>query len=81
VRLGIEEVARFREQVRLRPVELSDALEIDLGSRVPDASYHRANRTLNLVPPALAGRELPGWVERALLAAVGQTEAVDRIAG
>jgi transcription-repair coupling factor (superfamily II helicase) len=81
VRLGIEEVARFREQVRLRPVELSDALEIDLGSRVPDASYHRVNRTLNLVPPTLAGRELSGWVERALLAAVGQTEAVDRIAG
>jgi transcription-repair coupling factor (superfamily II helicase) len=81
VRLGIEEVARFRDQVRLRPVELSDALEIDLGSRVPDATYHRANRTLNLVPPVLSGRELSGWVERALLAAVGKTETVGRIAG
>jgi transcription-repair coupling factor (superfamily II helicase) len=81
VRLGIEEVARFREQVRLRPVELSEELALEVASRVPDATYHRANRTLNLVPPILAGRDLPAWVERALLAAAGEIEAVDRIAG
>ena len=45
------------------------------------ATYHRANRTLNLVPPILTGRDLPGWVERTLLAAVGDVETVDRIAG
>jgi hypothetical protein len=29
----------------------------------------------------MGGRELPGWVERTLLAAAGKLEAVDRIAG
>jgi transcription-repair coupling factor (superfamily II helicase) len=81
VRLGIEEVGRFRDQVRLRPAELSDAMASDLPVRVSGASYHRANRTLNLVPPVMGGRELPGWVERTLLEAVGLRDAVDRIAG
>ena len=40
-----------------------------------------ANRTLNLVPPIMRGRDLPGWVERTMLAAVGERDAVDRIAG
>jgi transcription-repair coupling factor (superfamily II helicase) len=81
VRLGIEEVGRFRDQVRLRPVELPESLVVDLGARVPGATYHGANRTLNLVPQMMGGRELPGWVERTLLAATGSLEAVDRIAG
>jgi transcription-repair coupling factor (superfamily II helicase) len=81
VQLGIEEVGRFRDQVRLRPVALPESLVVDLGVRVPGATYHGANGTLNLVPRMMGGRELPGWVERTLLAAAGKLEAVDRIAG
>ena len=35
----------------------------------------------HLVPPIMGGRDLPGWVERTVLAAVGERDAVDRIAG
>jgi transcription-repair coupling factor (superfamily II helicase) len=69
-RLEIEEVTTFREQVRIRPVDLPDHLAIDLGSRVPGASLHRATRTLNFTPTTRAGRDLPGEVERAMLRSV-----------
>jgi transcription-repair coupling factor (superfamily II helicase) len=71
VALGVREVTTFRTQVRLRSVVLPDHLEFDLSSRVPGASYHRTTATVNLDPERVPGAELPGWVERGLLAAVG----------
>ncbi len=73
-RLGITEVSTFRQQVRARPVEMAEWLLLDLGTRVPGASYHATTRTLNLEPKVMGGPELPGWVEDALLAAVGERE-------
>ena len=72
--LGVEEVATFREQVRIRPVALDDALLSDLGERVPRATYHDAKQTLNLVPERLFGVDLVRWVEARLLDAAGRTE-------
>ncbi|MBI4260126.1 MAG: transcription-repair coupling factor, partial [Actinobacteria bacterium] len=69
--LGIEEVSTFRSQVRIRPIGLPDTLRLGLEERVPGASYHVATRTLNLKPPVMGGPDLPGWVERGLLEAVG----------
>jgi transcription-repair coupling factor (superfamily II helicase) len=74
-RLGITEVSTFRQQVRLRPVELPDRLRVDLEVRVPVASYHGATRTLNLEPGVMGGPELPGWVERTLLEALEESQA------
>ena len=69
--LGIEEVSTYREQVRIRPVALDDALRVDLPDRVPGSTYHEAKRTLNLAPERIAGADLPGWVEARLREAVG----------
>ena len=66
-RCGVTEVTTFRDQIRLRPVELSEADELELAGRVQDARYHRTTHTLNLrSDPAVAGRDLPGWVQRRL---------------
>ncbi len=70
-RLGVEEVSTYRQQVRLKPVELPEALEVDLSSRVPGATFHRTTATLNLLPEGVFGAELPAWVEAALLRSVG----------
>ena len=74
--LGVEEIATFREQVRIRPLALDDALLSDLGERVPRASYHDAKQTLNLVPERLFGVELVRWIQARLLDAAGRTESV-----
>src|SRR5438094_8356675 len=47
-RIGVDEVTTFRDEVRLRPVELSDEMQVDLKDRVPEASYHRVTMTLNI---------------------------------
>ncbi|HWO71775.1 MAG TPA: transcription-repair coupling factor [Actinomycetota bacterium] len=73
-RLGVEEVTTYRDEVRLRPVGLPEALLVDLSERVPGSSYHAATRTLNLRPERVAGAELPAWVEARLLEAVGEAE-------
>ena len=73
---GVEEVSTYREQVRIRPVDLPDAMRIDLTERVPGASFHEAKRTLNLAPERVAGHELPGWVEAHLRAALGETVSI-----
>ena len=70
-RLGVEEVSTYRDQVRVRPLSLPGSLEVDLAQRVPNAVYHRTTATLNLSPERVASAELPAWVERALLGAVG----------
>jgi hypothetical protein len=52
-------------------VGLPEALRLDLGERVPGATYHAAKRTLNLTPDRVAGADLPAWVEARLREAVG----------
>ena len=75
--LGVEEVSTYREQVRIRPVELpDDALRLDLAERVPGATFHEAKRTLNLAPERVASTELPAWVEARLREAVGETVSI-----
>jgi transcription-repair coupling factor (superfamily II helicase) len=71
-RLGVTEVNTFRTQVRLKPLDLPDRLQLDLVSRVPDGAYHSVTKTLNLTPVILGGPSLPGWIEEQLLAAVDE---------
>ena len=42
--LGVEEIATFRDQVRVKPVAIPDALRLDLPERVPEASFHPKSR-------------------------------------
>jgi transcription-repair coupling factor (superfamily II helicase) len=74
--IGIEEVSTYREQVRIRPVPLDDALRLDVADRVPGSAFHEAKRTLNLTPERIAGADLPGWVEARIREAIGETVAV-----
>ena len=69
-RLGVEEISTYRQQVRIKPVELDEALEVDLADRVAGATFHAATATLNLEPGGVTGAELPAWVESALLRSV-----------
>jgi transcription-repair coupling factor (superfamily II helicase) len=77
-RLGVEEVSTFRDQVRIRPVRIDDALLLDLGERVPGATFHAAKQTLNLGPDRIAGADLPAWVEARLHEALGEPATVVR---
>jgi transcription-repair coupling factor (superfamily II helicase) len=79
-RLGATELTTYRDQVRVKPVALSEEHEIELGSRVPGTTYHRTTSTLNVSPGRVAGSNLPGLVEQALLAATGSEIASVRIA-
>jgi transcription-repair coupling factor (superfamily II helicase) len=80
-RLGVDEVTTYRQQVRIKPITLPSSLEVDLGQRVPEATYHGTTGTLNLLPDRVAGTDLPGWVEDRLLRATGSEERVARMAG
>jgi transcription-repair coupling factor (superfamily II helicase) len=80
-RLGVMEVSTYKDQVRVKPVDLPSSLELELPQRVAKASYHRTTRTLNLTPDRIAGTELPAWVEQQLMRATGAEEAVARMAG
>ncbi|MGH7540962.1 MAG: TRCF domain-containing protein, partial [Gemmatimonadota bacterium] len=80
-RLGVEEVSTYRDQVRLRPVALPEALRLDLGDRATGATFHEARATLNLVPDRVAGADLPGWVEDRLREAVGDAVTVGEASG
>ncbi|HET7235443.1 MAG TPA: DEAD/DEAH box helicase, partial [Actinomycetota bacterium] len=71
--LEIEEVSTYRQQVRVRPLVLSEAAELELATTVPGAAYHRTTSTLNLDPGRVAGAELPAWVEGALSLVAGGT--------
>jgi transcription-repair coupling factor (superfamily II helicase) len=73
---GVEEVSTYREQVRIRPVELPEALRLDLADRVPGATFHEAKRTLNLSPERVASTDLPGWVEDRLRDAIGDAVSI-----
>jgi transcription-repair coupling factor (superfamily II helicase) len=75
-RLGVGEVSTYRQQVRLKPLELPEALELDLAERVPGARYLRTTATLNLDIGRVPGAELPGLVERGMVRAMGEDEVV-----
>jgi len=79
--LGIEEVSTYREQVRIRPVELPEALRLDVAERVPGATFHEAKRTLNLAPERVASTELPAWVEARLREALEKTVSIAQEVG
>ena len=80
-RLGVEEISTYRQQVRVKPLALSESLELELPASAPGATYHRATTTLNLDPERRASAELPGWVEAALLRVTGSQEDVARMPG
>ncbi|HLA93046.1 MAG TPA: TRCF domain-containing protein, partial [Actinomycetota bacterium] len=71
--LSVEEVSTYRKQVRIKPLALSEIAELELAACIPGATYHRTTATLNLDPERVAGAELPGWVEAAMLQAAGAT--------
>ncbi|MGH2682997.1 MAG: transcription-repair coupling factor, partial [Actinomycetota bacterium] len=62
--LGIEEVATYRDQIRIRPVEVDE-------TALPDrTAYHASTQTLNLNPaPGQMGPGLPAWIRSNLLVA------------
>jgi transcription-repair coupling factor (superfamily II helicase) len=68
--LGVEEIATWRDQVRLSPVVIPPELRFDLEERVFKASFHEETSTLNLVPQRVFGTDLVRFVERWLLEAV-----------
>jgi transcription-repair coupling factor (superfamily II helicase) len=70
--VGVEEISTYRNQIRLTPVAIGDALQLDLGERVPGATYHPVRRTLNLVPERVFGAELVRWVEDRLRLSTGE---------
>jgi len=71
-RLGVEEVSTYRDQIRIAPLALPDALLVDLTERVPTASFHAAKATLNLTPGRIFGADLVRWVETRLREAAGE---------
>ena len=81
VRLGVDEISTYRKQVRVKPISLPSSLEVDLGERVPGATFHATTRTLNLEPGRVAGADLPAWVEARVLEATGAEADVARMAG
>jgi hypothetical protein len=68
----VEEVTTYRDQVRITPLALPDALLLDLPERLPGASFHAAKATLNLTPDRVFGADLVRWVEARLREAVGE---------
>jgi transcription-repair coupling factor (superfamily II helicase) len=80
-RLGVTEVTTYRDDVRVKPLALSEVDEAALSARVPGASYHRTTATLNLPAARIAGAELPGRIEAALLVATGSETPSVSIAG
>ena len=75
-RLGVEESLHVSRASAHPPVEIPEALRLDLGERVPGATFHEAKRTLNLAPERVASTELPGWVEARLREAIGDAVSV-----
>jgi transcription-repair coupling factor (superfamily II helicase) len=71
-RLGVGDVSTYRDEVRIKPLRLPEALAVDLSERVPEAAYHATTSTLNLRPERVASADLPGWVEGRLLAALDE---------
>jgi len=65
--LGVDEVSTYREQIRVRPVEVAEH------ALPEDVAFHGATGTLNLTPgPARMGPGLPAWVRSKLVATARQ---------
>jgi len=77
----VTEVTTYREEVRAKPLALSEDDERALRSRVPGATYHRTTATLNIPVARVAGVDLPGRVESALLSATRSEGPSVSIAG
>ena len=71
-RLGVAEITTYRDQVRLKPVVLSDVVELGLSAVIPGATFAEATNTLNLLPDRVFGVDLVRWVEMRLRQAVGE---------
>jgi transcription-repair coupling factor (superfamily II helicase) len=80
-RLGVSEVTTYRDEVRAKPLTLSDDDAAAVGGRVAGATYHPATRTLNVPVARVPGAELPARVEAALLGATGSERPSVSIAG
>jgi transcription-repair coupling factor (superfamily II helicase) len=70
--LGVEEITTYRDQVRLKPIVLSDVVEIGLSAVIPRSTYADTTRTLNLVPDRVFGVDLVRWVESRMREAAGR---------
>ena len=68
--LGVEEISTFRDQVRLKPVTIPDALLLDLEERVYGASYRA--RVADVEPRARAGLREGSRRVRGTMAARGR---------
>jgi transcription-repair coupling factor (superfamily II helicase) len=63
--LGVEEVATFRTQIRVKPVP--EAFGLEAAAELSTATFHPATGTLNLELPArMGGEEITRWVENVL---------------
>ena len=60
---GVREITTFKEQVRVEPLVLSEAVRVGLSERIAGATYHAAQPTLNLPPERVFGADLVRWVE------------------
>jgi transcription-repair coupling factor (superfamily II helicase) len=72
VALGVTEITTYRDQVRIKPIELSDVVAIGLSAVIPRATYAETTRTLNLVPDRVFGVDLVRSVESQMRQAAGQ---------
>ena len=75
--LGINEIATFRNRIRVRPV--GEDAGTELAAEIESATYHRATQTLNLDPPAgLGGEALAQWIEGVLRSAQIEESAPEK---
>jgi transcription-repair coupling factor (superfamily II helicase) len=72
LQLGVEEITTYREQVRAKPLVLSDVVEMGLSALIPGATYADATQTLNLKPDRVFGVDLVRWVESRVRQAAGE---------
>ena len=70
--LDVEEIVTYRDQVRVKPLTMSDVIEIGLSAVIPGATYAETTRTLNLVPERVFGVDLVRWVESKVRQAAGE---------
>ena len=79
--LGVEEISTYRDQIRIKPVTIPDALQVDLEDRIWKGTFHDTTQTLNLVPEKVFGTDLVRFVERNLVeAATNQISLADAVA-
>ena len=70
--LGVQEITTYRDQVRIKPVTLSEVVELGLSAVIKGATFAEPTSTLNLVPGRVFGADLVRWVESRLRQAVGE---------